>query len=305
MMKSKTILLSLLLIFPLLLQAAPSQKSNSHCLRCHGMQTLSYLDSTTNAIVSLYVDSTQFKHSNHSKLQCTYCHKDAGFLTYPHPKALQAQHLYCTDCHQEKEFARFQFKKREQEFKRSVHHQKLGDKFTCFSCHDPHQFKTTYGEENFKDIVRRDNAICLTCHKTGHQLIGMIGKAPYKDLLSVHSWLPNPQLHWKAVRCIECHTNSPGDLYPHQILPKEQAVKKCEECHSKNSILYSKLYRFKAKQIQQKKGLLQMAVQKYPYAVGMARNQLIDNLSILIFVLMLIGLATHGFLRWLSGRKRS
>jgi hypothetical protein len=44
--------------------------------------------------------------------------------------------------------------------------------------------------------------------------------------MKTHEWLPNQQLHFGSVRCIECHAVIQKDiLVAHQIKPKEKAVK--------------------------------------------------------------------------------
>ncbi len=277
--------------------------SNQFCLRCHSMKTLSYRDSLTNSIVYLYVDSVQFKNSNHGDLSCTDCHSEDGFLQYPHTKKARSQNLYCTDCHESDEFNQFQFTKREQEFKQSVHYQRLKNKFSCFNCHDPHSFKTTMRDIEIKTIVQRDNQICLSCHASKMMLSKLTNELP-KDLIIAHNWLPKPKLHWRSVRCIECHTKPSSDLYSHKILPASQAVQNCETCHTKNSILFTKLYRFKVSESRQKSGFFKTLIFNTPYVIGMTRDPLIDKLSIIIFIFLLLAIFTHAFVRWITIRRK-
>jgi len=301
--KPQIILLLILLsaALPSVLRAA--QKENAYCLRCHGMETLAYRDSLTGGLVHLYVDSVKFAHSNHAKLTCLRCH-DAGFQSYPHTSKALQQKLTCTDCHKkEQRFDSFHFSEKAKEFKKSVHYQKLGDAFSCFSCHDPHAFKNMRGVHNIKRIVQTDNKICLSCHDS-HIQLSKLTKAPYHDLLTAHNWLPKPQLHWQAVRCVECHTPQ-NDLNSHEILPAKQAVKKCEACHNKNSILFAKLYRFKTSESRQKIGFLKTLVYNSPYVIGMTRVPAVDRLSIIIFILMILGLAAHALGRWLANRRNA
>lgn len=268
------------------------------------MKTLSYRDPATNSIISLYVDSTEFHHSNHGELSCTDCHDNSGFQSYPHTQEAKAQHLYCTDCHESEDFKKFEFKQRETEFQQSIHHQKLGDKFTCFNCHDPHSFKTTFHEQKTDQLIKQDNAICLNCHAAPMQL-SKLSDEPPKDLFIAHKWLPKPELHWKSVRCIECHTPSNAGVYSHQILPASQAVKNCESCHTRNSILFSKLYRFKASESRQKTGFLKTLMFNTPYVIGMTRDPLIDQISIIVFILLIMGISAHGLGRWLAARRKN
>jgi len=299
--------LEIIVLFFLLTATLPSfllradDAGNNHCLRCHGMQTLAYRDSLTGGLVNLYVDSAKFAHSNHAQLKCLQCH-DTNFKTFPHPAQALQQKLTCTDCHKdEQRFASFHFDEKEKEFKQSVHYQKFGDKFSCFSCHDPHAFKDMRGVKNIKEVVKKDNAVCLSCHNSQTQL-SKLSVAPYHDLLTAHNWLPKPQLHWRSVRCVECHTPQ-NDFNSHKIMPAKQAVKKCETCHNQNSILFAKLYRFKTTESRQKIGFLKTLAYNYPYVIGMTRIPAIDQISVIIFILMLLGLGAHAFGRWLAHRR--
>ncbi len=294
---------SFIFLFLLLSHPAIGQNKDNHfCLRCHSMQTLGYRDAATGGgLVSLYVDSVQFKHSNHRNLKCLDCH-NAGFASYPHTQQAKSEKLLCTTCHQnEEKFDSFHFTDKQEELERSIHYKKLGDKFTCFSCHDPHSFRDMRHETNVRQIVHTDNKICLNCHNsTAASSVGKL--VPKIDLNTAHSWLPNPQLHWQTVRCVECHTPT-GEFNSHEILPAKQAVHKCETCHSENSILLAKLYRFRTTESRQKLGYLKTMIYNTPYVTGMTRIPSIDRLSILIFILMLLGLSAHGLGRWISNKR--
>ncbi len=300
-MKLKQVLLTLALLFPLMATFGwgqnPPPDSDQNCYRCHSMKTLSYRDSVTNAIVSLYVDSTKFKHSNHAELGCVDCHDDDGFLQYPHTMEARSQKLQCTDCHDS-------FENNYEQFEKSVHYKKFGDRFSCFSCHDPHAFKASSDTTKPQELIAKDNAICLDCHSSKTALAELDSAGIYHDLITAHQWLPKLQLHWKAVRCIECHTPATDSTFSHEILPKEKAIKKCEECHSTNSILFTKLYRFKVKEARQKEGLLKSLAKNTPYVVGMTRDPILDRWSIYLFILTLLGLGAHATGRWLSGRRK-
>ena len=68
------------------------------------------------------------------------------------------------------------------------------------------------------------------------------------NLIKKHDWLPNQAAHFANVRCIECHTKINNNIpVAHQIRPKSEAVKLCNECHSQNSILMASLYKFESK----------------------------------------------------------
>jgi hypothetical protein len=199
------------------------------CLRCHNMPTLGYRDPVTGGLIKLFVPEEEFKDSNHQGLQCNDCHT-AGFEQYPHPAEARQQSLYCVDCHEENpDLIPQQFTQIEKEFKQSVHYQRMPDKFSCFSCHNAHFFKVSrkasdstrlpdkevclgcHVETDFEigglqrdisEMVAYDNHICLDCHSEPGRIADLKkGDAP--DLEASHDWLPNTQMHWSKVRCID------------------------------------------------------------------------------------------------------
>ena len=183
--------------------ANPKIDENTQCLRCHSMATLSYKDISSGIINDLSVDPQEFYSSNHKELRCTQCHS-VEFEKFPHPKNLKKENLYCLDCHKEdSKLIKFNFPAIEKDFDESVHHQKLGDKFTCFACHDPHSFQIhARVNEDIKNTVLYDNQICLQCHSPGKE-INTYENTILRGISSAHSWLPHQNLHWKTVRCLE------------------------------------------------------------------------------------------------------
>jgi nitrate reductase cytochrome c-type subunit len=295
--------LNIILIMVSTLQAQDLKKNTNNCLRCHGMKTLSYQDSIAGGIISLYVNPEKYQHSVHKRLTCTECHTNNGYYTFPHAPSVKSEKLSCLDCHQEgKKFSSFHFKQKEKEFKESIHHKKLKENFDCFSCHNPHDFNTTRGVRSTSKIIKLDNQICLDCHESNLSTHSL-RNGNSENLYAAHNWLPKTKLHWNSVRCIECHV-SPGKELSHTILAKEEALKNCESCHSKNSVLLDKLYTFRAEESRQKKGILAALFHNTPYVVGMSRNPLIDQLSIIIFILTILALSAHGFGRWLGNRRK-
>ena len=279
----------------------PSAKeANQYCFRCHSMATLSYKDESTGIIKNLSVIPDEFYNSNHKDLECVDCHSK-DFENFPHAAALKNENLYCLNCHKdEPKFQKYHFQSIESEFKESVHYKKMGDKFTCFDCHDPHSFKINARvNQNVNETVLYDNQICLKCHDNTATIKNLSGQ--FLPALNVsHSWLPHINLHWKSVRCIDCHTspNAPG--VSHLILSKDQAVKNCVECHSKNSILLQSLYKFKTKQERDKEGFINAVIFNNSYVIGATRNYYLNLLSFIIFGIVLVALSIHGFLRWKS-----
>ncbi len=225
-----------------------NKEQNSYCLKCHSMSTLGYKDPGSGMLKNLSVNPHEFYSSNHKDLECIQCHSEK-FKTFPHPANLKSENLYCLNCHQDNpDLFKFSFKTIEKDFKESIHYQKFRNKFTCFNCHEPHSFKIhARVNKEIKQTVLYDNQICLECHNNETKIEHFTNEV-LPDLNSAHSWLPHKELHWKSVRCIDCHTAKSSAGVSHIILPKEKALKNCVECHSTNSILLQSLYKFQTKE---------------------------------------------------------
>ncbi len=277
-----------------------NKETNYNCLRCHSMSTIGYRDPNSGILKNLSVIPANFYNSNHKNLECIGCHS-SEFKTFPHPSKLKSEDLYCLNCHQDNPgLFKYSFKTIEKDFEESVHYQKFGNKFTCFNCHDPHSFKINARiNSEVKKTVLYDNHICLECHNNETKIAGFTNHV-IPDLNTSHQWLPHKDLHWKAVRCIDCHTGKSAAGISHKILPKEKAVRNCVECHSANSILVQSLYKFQTKEERNKEGFINAVILNNSYVIGATRNYYLNLLSFIIFGLTLIALAVHGFLRWNS-----
>jgi Cytochrome c3 len=304
-MKRKTLTLIILSCFSIYANASIAdafqqdnvKSKNSNCLRCHSMTTLGYYDQESGIFKNLSVNPKEFYNSNHKNLACVNCHSKE-FENFPHPAELKKENLYCLNCHKDNpELLKFNFTSIEKDFKKSVHHQKLGDKFTCFNCHDPHTFKIN-ARENFAitSTVHYDNRICLQCHNNQKQ-IASLTSVEVLDLNSAHQWLPHADLHWKNVRCIDCHTGVSNAGISHLILPKEKALKNCVNCHSSNSVLLQSLYKFKVKEARNKEGFINAVILNNSYVIGATRNFYLNFLSFIFFGLVLAAIIVHGSMR--------
>jgi len=300
------------------------------CMRCHGMETLGYRDPVTGGFIDLHVPEKDFLDSNHKALNCIECHT-AGFDDYPHPEKAKKQSLYCVDCHKDNpSLIPKHFGEIEHEFKQSVHFQRLPEDFSCFSCHDAHYFKVSIKSTDFSrfpkremcvnchtsndigitmepvrqvlEMVSYDNQICLNCHAVETRL-KELKETDIPNIETSHKWLPNVKMHWKKVRCIDCHLST-DDNFLHNILTADQAVKHCEECHSANSILLTKLYKYTIQENRQKYGFINSVTLNDAYIIGMTRNVILDRISFVVLGLMVLGLAAHGFGRWSFARRR-
>ncbi|HEX3074934.1 MAG TPA: cytochrome c3 family protein [Ignavibacteriales bacterium] len=284
--------------------SAAQAKDNSKCYRCHSMATLGYKDSTSGTIRNLSVLPDEFAKSNHKDLQCKDCHMQE-YAQYPHPAETKKENLYCLNCHIDNpELAKYSFKDVERQFKESVHYKKLKDKFTCFSCHDPHSFKINARlNEDVKQTVLYDNQICMDCHAYSDKIESLSG-AMLPNLEISHSWLPHLDMHWKSVRCLDCHADPASKGVSHKILAKESAVKNCVECHSKDSRLVHSLYKFKSKEEKSEYGFFNAVLFNDAYVIGATRNYYLNWASFVVFGGMIILLSVHGYFRYKSKRKK-
>jgi len=274
---------------------------NDLCLKCHTHQTFTFQNNLTKKedkrmMNPLYIlDKNHFATGVHAKFKCTDCHS-ADYTTYPHNAELKLEPLStCLDCHGgDAKYAAYQFEKIDEEFQKSVHFQKSGESFTCSKCHNQHYYQAkSRTSSEVGDIVSFSNDMCMSCHSnnTKFQLINDTLKPA---LAKIHEWLPNQELHFKKVRCIECHTQVVDSLsVSHNILPKEKALKNCIECHSKNSMLEASLYKYKNIQSRSEQGKLNSIISNKSYVIGAYQNVWLNNLSILIFVLTMIGICIH------------
>ncbi|PLX25240.1 MAG: hypothetical protein C0599_00945 [Salinivirgaceae bacterium] len=265
---------------------------NRHCLQCHGNKYYSFYNEvaerTEHKLMNPYfvIDSVSYLQGEHQGHYCTDCHLE-DYNTYPHAPELKLEpKISCLLCHD--------FSAIEEEVSQSVHYEALGDQFHCELCHDPHSNKIV--KSNIEELIEYNNSRCLNCHNNidKYQLL-VSHKNP--EILKTHSWLPNQTLHFQHVRCIECHTavNDTAEAL-HHILPKEQAVRKCVECHSTNSMLSNKLYKYeKAKD--PKGGFYNTVILNDSYVIGANRNKYLNNISLLIFALTFGGIFIHIVMR--------
>ena len=290
---------------------AENAKFNEKCLKCHGQSKYKYINSESGTEVTrrMYIETiinrSQFAESNHKTFKCIDCHS-ADYDTFPHPGRLRMETKYaCIDCHGgDEKYAKFQFEKIESEYQASVHSTKHGEDFNCWMCHNPHSYKINARSENkIKDIVAYDNAICLNCHAdiTKYQ---MLTDKVNPDIIQKHKWLPNQALHFKSVRCIECHARSNDSLLvAHNIQPKAKAVRRCVECHSTNSILMASLYKYKVKEGRSKAGFYNGVIMNEGYVIGANRNYYLGLISLIMFGCVAAGILIHASLRIIKRKK--
>jgi hypothetical protein len=193
----------------------------------------------------------------------------------------------CIDCHgNDEKFARFHFEELQSEFQKSVHYKLEKEGFSCWKCHNPHEYKINIrNSSNLRETILYDNNICLNCH-ANFDRFKLLSEKEEVNILKKHDWLPDQKAHFKNVRCIECHTQvNDTILVAHLIKKKEEAVKGCNECHSKNSLLMSSLYKFQSKE-QRKHGFFNGIILNESYVIGANRNHYLNILSFFVFIIV-------------------
>ncbi|MCX6258377.1 MAG: cytochrome c3 family protein [Bacteroidia bacterium] len=282
-----------------------NKEDNSKCFKCHfnNNYTVTSPDSskiiTRKMYMDLQIDSNVYYHSNHRYFKCIDCHSDEYF-TYPHNNDLRFEDIStCLDCHGgDPKFEKFNFEKITEDFKYNVHSEKHNSTFSCWSCHDPHTYTThARTDKNILEVVAYDNNLCLQCHANKRNYRLIIDK-DNPNLVQKHDWLPNQALHFKNVRCIECHTKKSDTLLvSHHVMEKKDAVRACVECHSRNSLLMATLYKYQSKEEISRNGFLNSIILNRSYVIGANRNYYLNMISLAILYMVISGIIIHALLR--------
>ena len=302
-------LLILLFCITSFADAQSYQNAKHHqCLKCHSSQTYSFLNSVKGKeekrLMNPYfiLDTVAMTNGVHKQFDCTDCHS-SEYASYPHNGNLKLEPMStCLDCHGgDESFATYHFERIEEEFKKSVHYKVYGDNFSCSKCHSQHTYKATArNSDNVLEIVDYSNKMCLSCHNDMKRYELVSGHENPK-LVQIHAWLPNQELHFKNVRCIECHTQVLDSLkVSHNILPKKEALRKCVECHSSNSRLKASLYKYQNLQKRSESGTLNTVLANESYVIGSHQSPFLKLASIIIFLLALSGIIIHSVFRILN-----
>lgn len=279
---------------------------NENCLKCHGQSKYIVEDSTTDKpkarkmYTELIIDRGLFYASNHREFRCTDCHSE-DYGTYPHDNSLRSESIAtCIDCHGgDEQYAMYKFEEIEKEYLASVHSEKLSEEFTCWMCHDPHTYRiNARNTTNLKETITYDNMICLNCH-ADNKNYQLLTEKNQPNVLQKHEWLPNQLSHFTNVRCIECHAKANDTLIvAHHVVPVKEAVRKCESCHSGNSILQASLYKYQVSENIEKEGFVIGLLMGGTTTVGPDADDTLNIVSFIIFGLTVIVIAFHAFLRF-------
>jgi predicted CXXCH cytochrome family protein len=277
------------------------KQTKEGCFSCHTKDGLAKRTSPSpdaDRLSHLQIDPVKFDQSVHADVFCADCHGE-GVNTVPHQGNFRGPVTSCPECHKRQRATLVP------EFQQSVHVKLRPNVFTCYSCHDPHNVRKAASLGEKRNVAHRDNSMCLGCHSSDAQYAKVaLKKRP--DLLRAHSWQPNPELHWSAVRCIDCHTpEKPNGGISHDVLPKGQAERHCVDCHSTDSSLLTRLYRHEVEgQRINAAGFINAYILTQAYVVGVTRNAYLDWASLILLVAMVAGLACHGMLRYVGYRAR-
>lgn len=268
----------------LCLLLAPFAASAADCLECHDGDP---------------IEKAKYEASVHASLGCTGCH-DESFNEYPHKKKLEKQD--CTSCHTDNSGA-YPMARISHEVLASNHAKLMNEEFPCTNCHSPHNFVPVRKMGTVADAVRIANEACMACHaipdeKTGDR------KNAWSELAAKHTWIPMWELHTKAARCVDCHTPGKEDTI-HLILSAKSAQRDCVACHSKDSILLTKLYQHAAKDTRGGRGVVNQVILNNAYMIGATKNEWLDRASLILFGVTLAGILLHGVLRIGAAKKRS
>lgn len=292
---------------------SPFAADNDRCFKCHGQAKYQYTNETQSResyglmCSNRVIHKEDFYDSNHKSFSCTDCHS-SEYATFPHPGQLRMEPMFnCLDCHGgDPTWDKYHFEQIDTGYQKSVHYKLENEGFTCWKCHNPHTYRITVRNQgNLRETIAYDNAICLDCHSDFNRYQLLTEKKEI-NIIKKHDWLPNQALHFSSVRCIECHTQiNDSILVSHQIKPKTEAVSRCNECHSKNSLLMASLYKFKSKE-QRKDGFFNgIILNESSYVIGANRNQYLNILSLAIFALVIGTIVIHIYFRISKSKNRN
>ena len=286
---------------------SPFLEENEKCLKCHGQSIYEYTNETTGQALKAQMFSErivrreEFYLSNHKSFKCSDCHS-TEYEVFPHKAELRMEPIYnCLDCHGgDPAYSDYSFEAIDTGYQKSVHFKLEEIGFSCWKCHDPHEYKISIRNyNNLKETILYDNNICLSCH-SDYQRFQLLSERDEISIVDKHDWLPNQVSHFRNVRCIECHTTINNDvLISHEIQPKDKAVRRCNECHSQNSLLMASLYKFESK-AQRKDGFFNGVIMNESYVIGANRNEYLNNLSLIIFFVVVGIIGIHLIFRLLN-----
>jgi class III cytochrome C family protein len=253
--------------------AQTSMTDEVTCIGCHRPQDTA-------------IDPARFGASVHGHLDCTTCHPE-GFARFPHT-GTRASAQACGDCHDVAQKAK--------DIKASIHARRVDPAFGCTHCHSPHYQGRVSDIADAVEAARIANASCLRCHAKGETERQQA--AARTRLGERHRFVPHWELHLRSTPCIACHTPS-GQETVHLILPASQALRRCETCHARNSMMATKLYAHLAQKERAERGWVNAVLFNNAYVAGATRNRWLDWTLLGLVGVLGVGLGLHGGGRWL------
>jgi hypothetical protein len=291
---------------------SPSFADNEFCLRCHASEYFVLTDSASGQSKrqamcdNFNIPKEKYYNSVHRTFSCTDCHS-AEYKTFPHATVLRfEQKLVCIDCHGGDEtFAKYHFEEIEADYSKSIHAKIENGEFSCWKCHNPHSYVPLARRDSLTtNFVVASNQMCLNCHGNLDKF-QLLSDRKLTGVIDKHDWLPNHELHFKSVRCIECHTAQNANiLIAHNILPKDSAVHDCVKCHSNNSILMGTLYKFRTIENRKSYGFVNSAIiDNNSYVIGANHSRFMNISGLLIIFLTLLAIIIHTYFRIQKSKK--
>jgi predicted CXXCH cytochrome family protein len=248
-------------------------------------------------LAGMLVAHEGFERGVHGAMACKDCHTD-NYVVYPHIPDSRGKIKGCESCHQAPA------KIITPEFNASIHYKEHTAGFTCLACHDSHLMQKASKLKSPRLIAQQDNAMCIGCHDSDVRYARFKPAARRPDLKEAHAFLPNPDMHWRQVRCIDCHTPESDQGVSHQVTGKGTAERDCASCHSAASALNNRLYRRSPEdQPFEMAGFLNAFVLNEAYVVGATRSLWLDKASLLAGAVLLAGLGIHAAIRLRRRRK--
>lgn len=269
---------------------------NAKCQKCHGVAGLSVTDPTTGKVTDLTVLSEVYAAGAHGGTPCSTCHL-FGYDRLPHHGPRSYPRYLCVDCHENDPATKaLQLPLRRDHLRASAHGKVLKHPLDCHDCHDVHSFQLVRKLPAALDRIALSNDLCLGCH-------GPLGgrRRGYADLPIAeqsHQRFPNPQVHFRKVKCVACH--SPLDSATrHDILPAAKSVRECTDCHTRGSSRLAASYVAPGDRADR--------VRDNAYVVGSTRSETVDRAALTGLALMLALVVSHALARVVRrtrGRRR-
>lgn len=327
-----TAAVSLLLLIGPITPNAAEEPRRLECMACHAGAKRMDAGVDTGRTRSVTISAGDFRNGDHGKVDCNDCHVK-GFDTFPH---FRKKTETCMSCHPRKEEGAqadqpYDFDRIRREFEGTVHFTefshakerccgtsaeqsarpgalapsggtaaKTAHRFTCEHCHEPHYFKATERIKEPRLISDNDNAPCLRCHQDG--ATGPLADPSASGLIAAHRYLPHAQLHLDGTRCIDCHTTVTSAV-THDLPLGRGADQGCNTCHSIDSVLLGRLYRYVANTGSDTLGFNNSRMLQDGYVMGANRHRWTDAAAFLLMSLGLGLVLAHGGWRILSRRQ--